>query len=244
MFRSVSKNLVGTLNDTLTVKYGKKHGTEFGQARLYGAVSWALMSIVIGYLAEMTGSWAIATIPAALLGALLTVMTGRALLLETEEDRNTDYARVIEEDTEDSTITKNDEQGDSVTPLGALRKFTATAFSTVFLLSLFALSTGTSIVEFLSFEYFTSQLQASPSLNGWTVLVTVIFEVPIFHYAGTLERRIGYIKMLMISMLSYSTRVIGYTLVPEAWMILLLEPLHGVTYALGKTASISFVRLK
>ena len=45
-------------------------------------------------------------------------------------------------------------------------------------------------------------------------------------------------------MLSYSTRVIGYTLVPEAWMILLLEPLHGVTYALGKTASISFVRLK
>jgi len=98
MFRAVSISLIGTLNDTLTVKYGKKHGTEFGQARLYGAVSWALMSIVVGYLAEITGSWAIATIPAALFGALLTVMTGHALVRDTEEDGFTEYERVMDED--------------------------------------------------------------------------------------------------------------------------------------------------
>ena len=47
--------------------------------------------------------------------------------------------------------------------------------------------------------------------------------------------------MQLLAMLAYSTRVIGYTLVPSSWMILLLEPLHGVTYALGKTASVEFV---
>ena len=42
-------------------------------------------------------------------------------------------------------------------------------------------------------------------------------------------------------MFAYFTRVFGYTMVKSPWLILLLEPLHGVTYALSKTASVDFI---
>ena len=46
--------------------------------------------------------------------------------------------------------------------------------------------------------------------------------------------------MLLIAMFSYVTRVVYYTLVPEKqpWLVLLAEPLHGVTYSLLQMASV------
>ena len=240
MLNQVSTSLVSTLGDSLTVKHGHKHGTEFGQARLFGAVSWALMSIVVGYVAEWTSSWAIATIPAALISAILTALTGRAVILDADEE-GTDVAYVK---VDPETSPENDETltEDNITPSVAFCRLTATASNSSFLFGVFALATGMSIVESLSFEYFTNSLHAKPSLNGMTVLITVVFEIPLFHYAGTLENRVGFKTLQLGAMLAYSSRVIGYTLVPKAWMVLLLEPLHGVTYALGTTASISFVK--
>ncbi|GMH57772.1 hypothetical protein TL16_g02784 [Triparma laevis f. inornata] len=248
MFGSISTSLISTLGDSLTVKHGQKHGSEFGQARLYGAVSWALMSIFVGILAESTGSWAAATLPAATISALLAAHTGKNLILNTEDDNDTvAYAKVDESENDPppqtQTQTQTQTPPNQPTPLQAFQKFTATFTSSSFIFSVFALATGMSIVESLSFEYFANSLHAPPSLNGLTVLITVIFEIPLFHYASALENRIGYKNMQLVAMLAYSLRVIGYTLVPQAWMILLLEPLHGVTYALGKTASISFVKI-
>lgn len=45
----------------------------------------------------------------------------------------------------------------------------------------------------------------------------------------------------MISALAYTTRVVGYTLVPNEWLVLVLEPLHGVTFACLKTAQVEYV---
>uniref|UniRef100_A0A7S2FU78 Major facilitator superfamily associated domain-containing protein n=1 Tax=Florenciella parvula TaxID=236787 RepID=A0A7S2FU78_9STRA len=46
-----------------------------------------------------------------------------------------------------------------------------------------------------------------------------------------------------MAILCYSTRVVGYTMVPPShgWLVLILEPLHGITYACSKTALIEFV---
>lgn len=69
-------------------------------------------------------------------------------------------------------------------------------------------------------------------MEGVTVIVTVIFELPIFHYASSVLRWLGNPgTMLQWASLAYITRVIGYSFIPKDHpnIVLLLEPLHGVT---------------
>jgi len=129
------------------------------------------------------------------------------------------------------------------TPLSALRSITNTPTSLLFTLAVLSLAIGMALVESLSFSFFSKFLHAPPTLSGLTVVVTVMFEIPLFHFSDRIMKRTGPGNLQAVAMLAYATRVIGYTLVPSAWMVLLLEPLHGVTYALGKTASIEHVRL-
>jgi len=111
-----------------------------------------------------------------------------------------------------------------------------------FLFCLFCLSSGTILVEFLVFLFFEF-LGGSYQMMGWTVVLTVLFEIPIFHIAPLLLRKFGGSGLLLLACLCYTTRVVGYSLVPEghAMYILLLEPLHGITYACGQTAMVDFV---
>jgi hypothetical protein len=58
--------------------------------------------------------------------------------------------------------------------------------------------------------------QASTTLCGLTVGVTVVFELPIFQYSKPLLARMGYHAMFMVAMLCYIVRVYGYTLLTPA----------------------------
>lgn len=55
--------------------------------------------------------------------------------------------------------------------------------------------------------------------------------------------RYGSGMMLIIAGGAYVVRVIGYSLIPQGQttLVLLLEPLHGVTYACSKTSGVEFV---
>jgi hypothetical protein len=58
-------------------------------------------------------------------------------------------------------------------------------------------------------------------LCGLTVGVTVLLELPIFHYSEVILRTMSHDAMLMVSMLAYIIRVYGYTLLtPETvWYV-------------------------
>ena len=78
---------------------------------------------------------------------------------------------------------------------------------------------------------------------GGTVALTVAFEVPIFQIAPKLLHRFGSDILLLVAAAAYVTRVVGYTFIPanHVQWVLLLEPLHGVTYACTQTAIVDFV---
>ena len=80
-------------------------------------------------------------------------------------------------------------------------------------------------------------------LMGWTVVFTVAFEIPIFNVAPQLLERWGATKLLLVGCFGYIIRVVGYTFIPTGHVayVLLLEPLHGVTYACSQTACVDFV---
>lgn len=121
------------------------------------------------------------------------------------------------------------------------RDMLSTCAACGFVMSSFSLNMGTSVVENLIFLYFES-LGGTNAICGLTVVVTVLFEIPIFHYAPQLLAYFGAENMQMIACVAYITRVVGYTYVPKGRMILVLlfEPMHGVTYACTKTATVEF----
>jgi hypothetical protein len=111
-----------------------------------------------------------------------------------------------------------------------------------FLLALLCLSSGQAVVDSLIFLFF-EVLESSYSLMGFTVLLTVAFEIPIFQVAPQLLERFGPIGLLLLAGLGYIVRVLGYTCIPAGHMayVLFLEPLHGVTYACSQMAAVDFV---
>jgi predicted MFS family arabinose efflux permease len=113
--------------------------------------------------------------------------------------------------------------------------------SVAFLLVMTVLSAGSALVEGMVFLFFAKDLEASNTLLGITVAVTVSFEIPLFYMGAWLHRALSGTSMLLVAMACYCSRVYYYTLVGKehAWYVLLLEPLHGVTYALSASASVS-----
>jgi hypothetical protein len=114
-------------------------------------------------------------------------------------------------------------------------------FNVSFIASLFALSIGMSVVESLIFLYFEF-LGGSTMMCGLTVCVTVLFELPLFHYAPDFLERLGSTNMLQLGCLAYIVRVIGYSIIPQQhpYLVLFLEPLHGVTIGFASTSSVAF----
>jgi predicted MFS family arabinose efflux permease len=63
--------------------------------------------------------------------------------------------------------------------------------------------------------------------------MTVLFELPIFAYSPQIMKKVSATQLMMIAHAAYCVRVVGYTFIGNfghGW-ILLLEPLHGVTFA-------------
>jgi hypothetical protein len=103
------------------------------------------------------------------------------------------------------------------------------------------LASGQAVVDKMVFLFFEF-LGSSFTLMSCTVVLTVIFEIPIFHIAPKILEAIGSSGMLLLASFSYVTRVVGYTLIPagKTPLVLLFEPLHGVTYACSQSSGVDF----
>ncbi len=74
------------------------------------------------------------------------------------------------------------------------------------------------------------------------MVVTVLFEIPLMYWAPQLLKRFETGTLIVVAELSYSIRTLVYTLVgTNTWLLLLVEPLHGVTYALLATSTTEHV---
>ena len=90
---------------------------------------------------------------------------------------------------------------------------------------------------------FLEFLGGSNTVCGITVAVTVVFEIPMFHIAPAMLRKYGVGWLLLLACAAFWIRVMGYTMIPEGqpWWILLLEWLHGFTYAGAQSSAVEFV---
>jgi len=75
-------------------------------------------------------------------------------------------------------------------------------------------------------------LGGSTFLMGLSIVLNIVTEVPIFQYSGQLITRLGARGVIYVGAAAHVLRLAGYAVAWSPWSVLIVEPLHGVTFAL------------
>jgi PPP family 3-phenylpropionic acid transporter len=109
----------------------------------------------------------------------------------------------------------------------------------VFFINSVIIGGGMSLVESLLFVAMERSMDgSSPIIAGTSVLISVMFEIPIFQIAPQLIKSYGTKRMLVVANLAWIIRAVGYALFDHAWVVLLLELLHGISFGLFYSAAV------
>lgn len=266
-----------SLWDALVLVHLKKDKVLYGKQRLFGAISWGLTYVALGWLVDVIGARVV--LPFSIVTALPLIYF---IMRKLPEEVGTGYDETIDRATENepelgdekrnnpnnrrlSDSETSETRDESPAPISEVsgevrtdsrkrrrrRKIVTVAkvchiifqsrSSLTFFFVQFVIGGGMSVVENMLFIYLAHKFRATGFLMGLSVGMTVIFELPIFHFTEAIIQRVGCTWMLILGQLAFAIRVVGYTMVSSAWWILFLEPLHGVTFSLVQSASVFLV---
>eukprot|EP00386_Alphamonas_edax_P002849 GDKI01008723.1.p1 GENE.GDKI01008723.1~~GDKI01008723.1.p1 ORF type:complete len:451 (+),score=139.43 GDKI01008723.1:221-1573(+) len=213
-----------SLGDPLVLKVLGKERGKFGQQRLWGAMSFGLMHFVVGVVLEWYGFTAMFVAIAAT--GMLDVAT--QWMVFPDDEPVTDTQR---NETQDKKPTQP--------PPTLLDMLKLLASHPAFFIACLCVSIGLSLVDSLLLVMLRG-MGASNALCGTAVALTVLFEMPVMFYANTLIKEWGVAKMILFGHGAYVIRVILYTLIPSPEWVLLVEPLHGLTFAMVWCAAVHY----
>lgn len=224
---------------------------DFGKERMWGAVFWGVGSLANGFGIDRFGYGFLYTM--VILSTLATYVSIGLYIWGLEMDTSSAFSKNTEpqnaaqppsNNRNESSIDTNETAHETpeISRKELLLMLCQTGYGTAFVFFVFVLAIGISVVDNLAFIFFEI-LGSSNTMNGLTVVFTVVCEVPCFYLAPYLLKLYGPGKLILFAGLTYVIRVFGYTLVPEGRMglVLMLETLHGFTYACSKFSSVDFV---
>ncbi|XP_070182627.1 major facilitator superfamily domain-containing protein 6-like [Littorina saxatilis] len=84
--------------------------------------------------------------------------------------------------------------------------------------------------------WYLADLGASPLLFGLCLAVNCLFEIPFFFISGSFINRFGTIACLSCTLLVLSARFMAYSLLSNAWHVLFIEWVHGLTFGVTWSA--------
>jgi len=109
----------------------------------------------------------------------------------------------------------------------------------VFFVNSILIGAAMSLVESLLFVAMERTMNGStPIIAGSSVLISVLFEIPIFQIAPKLISTYGTRRMLIVANMAWMVRAVGYATFDHAWIVLILELFHGVTFGLFYSAAV------
>ena len=257
---SVVTSLTAPALDGLTLTYLQEHETlssaDYGQERLFGGISWAIGSLSLGLALDRYGFPAMYLLSTVLAVVFIAALTIYAVLNDGSSIRRSRPGADTEEPVSESSPLvrskgaddrqEQQQTSDDTSIFELIGLLVASLYGIGFIASFLTLSAGTNIVEGMVFTYFQGVLGTSYTFCGLTVVMTVLWEIPLFAYSPQLLRKYGAGVLQQIAGAAYVSRVVGYSVIPSthAWYILGLEPLHGVTYACSQTSAVEFAALR
>jgi len=84
-------------------------------------------------------------------------------------------------------------------------------------------------------------LGATRFLMGWTVAVGMVTSLPFLIFSGPITDTIGHMNVIILGMLAYTGRMLGYSFITDPVMVYPFEALEGLTMALMMTSAVTYV---
>ena len=84
-------------------------------------------------------------------------------------------------------------------------------------------------------------LGATRFLMGWTVAVGMVTSLPFLIFSGPITDTIGHMNVIILGMLAYTGRLLGYSFISDPVYVYPFEALEGLTMALMMTSAVTYV---
>lgn len=188
------------ISDAITLEYLDHTNYRYGIVRLGGTVGFAVMSVIAGFVAKHQ----IGGIFPLYFGIYLLALLCVVMLPKVKGHQS---------------------GGHKVSPLKMFknRRFV--------LLMLFSLIIQTTFGFYYSFfPIYYRQLGAGSDLLGWSMLISSICEVPFLLFADRIMKKFSVEAMLIASASLMALRWLLFSIVTDKFLILLIQPLHGVNF--------------
>ena len=109
----------------------------------------------------------------------------------------------------------------------------------VLLLLVFVFGMFTGIIETFLFWHLQT-LGASQLLMGLSLVMNCLPEILVLFLSGKAIQHFGHVKCLCVVCVAYVARFLGYSFLENPWFVLMIEPLHGITFGLMYAAATSY----
>lgn len=226
--------------------YGSQGSVMFGRERMFGTVAWAIVSFTVGVLFDLP---TVVTLPAiyvlhtalSISNVVITAISIQDLSLAPSTASASSNVPIVDEAVQNGD---GDQQG--YQPFSFLSAIHPVVFqgglTTFFFFNLiFLYGFGIAVVENLLFLYLVNELHASNTLCGLSIVLSVIVEVIMYAVSPYMLKKMSVSNVLFLSSIAYVIRVLGYAYIPNPNAVLALELLHGLTFATGDAAFVTFI---
>ncbi len=201
----------GSLADSAVLSLLGDRTDRYGRIRLWGTVGYGVIAPFAGDLIGRLGlKWAFWGYAILMLGGLLVIIR-----IPFRQSRSNGSFR------------------------GGMRLLFANQSWMLFLVMVFIAGIGNATINNYLFLYMQS-LGASKTLMGFALTISTFSEVPAMFFSDRLLRRFGARGMLIIAMTTIGLRLICYSLTTQPWVVLVIQLVHGLTFAAIYTAGVYF----
>ncbi len=122
---------------------------------------------------------------------------------------------------------------------GGMRQLFSHRAWVLFLVMVFIAGAGMATYNNYFLVYMQS-LGSSSALMGLALTIATASEVPAMFFSDRILRRFGARGMLIIAMSTIGLRLLAYSATSATWLILLIQVVHGLTFAAVYTAGVYF----
>ncbi|MBS4223718.1 MFS transporter [Lederbergia citrea] len=206
----------GTIVDAITVENGPKFGFTFGQVRLWGALGFAFITVIAGYVYSAIG-YHYSFLAFSFFAIIMFLLMFTFPKLERAK--------------------RPEVLGKEV--LGAL--FTNWHFG--LFLGITLLISGSVTMNFSYLPIYFQKLNYPVDLVGWNFTIAAVVEIPLFWLSAKLIRRIGLFPMLILGIFAYAIKYIVMGFAPPVGVVLSLQALDGLAFAFYFSSAVEIVNL-
>ncbi|XP_071949596.1 major facilitator superfamily domain-containing protein 6-like [Antedon mediterranea] len=181
---------------------------DYGKQRLWGAVGWGSFAIIMGFILDKNHATSIKAkyLPAHLSFFVLvfgSVLAAIKMTFPPHRRPNSCFKNIY--------------------------NVLCQAEILIFLLVVIVMGMCFGITSTFLFVYI-NDLNGDHMLMGLTLVTTCLSEIPFLYFSGRLIDFLGHQNVIYLTLLCYSLRFLGYSLVRNPYLVLIVEPLHGVTF--------------